>query len=391
MKHIICGTLVDGTGGAPAKDVVITIDGERIDRILPQSQFVPAAGDEVVDLSGCTVTPGFVDCHDHLCLNLGDEAAQCAQSDVALTITSVANARAMLESGITTLRDCGEKALIDIEVKKAVEAGLIPGPRLVTAALPIMRTGGHGHFLGREADGPWEVRKAVREQLKNGAEMIKILPSGGMSTRGSSPVGLEMTREEIGAAIDEAHRAGRKIAAHVHGGPAARICIEAGCDSIEHGLLLTPEEITLLAASRCTLVSTAGLSVTLMADDSAPAFYREKLKDAHHRAIELLKLARMLGVRLACGNDTNHARMDLELGAMVEAGFTPLEAITVATRNGAELCGLLEDIGTLEPGKFADLVAFAEDPLEDIAAVHHPEKVFKGGICWFSRASRGVG
>ena len=385
MKYVICGKLINGTGAAPVLGQVLAIDGDRIHSIIPKDAFVPSSEDEVVNLSACTVMPGFVDCHDHFCLNVGDEAAQCAQSDVALAITSVANARKMLESGITTLRDCGEKALIDIEMKRAIEADIVPGPRIVTAAWAIMRTGGQGHFLSREADGPWEVRKAVREQFRNGAEMIKIIPSGGMSTRGSSPTGLEMTREEIAAAIDEAHRAGRKIAAHVHGGPAVRHCIELGCDSIEHGVLFTEEDMEMLSKSETFLVSTSGLNVVLLSDEAVPEFYREKQRKAHDQALENLRRAKRLGVHLACGNDTNHARMDLELGMLVQSGFTPLEAITVATRNGAELCGMLDDVGTLEVGKYADFVAVSGDPLEDISVIRYPEKVFKGGTCYFSK------
>ena len=383
MKYIICGTLIDGTGAMPVNNVVIAVDGERISKIMPAAEFKPACEDEVVDLSNCTVMPGFVDCHDHFCLSVGDEAAQCAQSDVALTIASVANAKMMLESGITTLRDCGEKYLIDIEMKKAIEEGLVPGPRIVTAALPIMRTGGHANFLGREADGPWDVRKAVREQLKAGAELIKIFPSGGMSTRGSSPTGLEMTPEEIEAAVDEAHRANRRVAAHVHGGPAAECCINVGVDSIEHGLLLTPEQIKMIADNGIYLVSTGGLSVVLLDDENVPEFYKAKQRGTMEKILENLRLCKELGVKLACGNDTNHARMDLEMMLLCQGGFTPLEAITIATRNGAELCGLLDDLGTVEVGKYADLVAVEEDPLKDVTVVHHPKMVIKGGECCF--------
>lgn len=385
MRYILCGTLIDGNGGAPRKDAVLAVDGARITDVLTPGDLATDAGASLLDLRAFTVAPGFVDCHDHFCLNIGDEAAQCAQSDVALTISSTANARLILESGITTMRDCGERSLIDLEMKRAIEMGIVPGPRLVTACRPIMRTGGHGHFLGREADGPWDVRKAVREQLKSGAELIKIFPSGGMSTRGSSPTALEMTREEIEAAIDEAHRAGRKVAAHVHGGPAARICIEAGCDSIEHGLLLTPEEIELRAKSDTWLVSTGGLSTVLLQAPNVPEFYRQKTLDSHQRGVENLRRAKALGVKLACGNDTNHGRMDLELAVLVEAGFTPLEAFTVATRNGAAFCGLLEDVGTLEAGKFADLVAFAGDPLANVSAVRKPVMVIKGGKAYVDR------
>lgn len=378
MKYILCGALIDGTGAQPQRDMVLAVEGERIAAVLPRAQF-HADGAEVLDLSGCTVTPGFVDCHDHFCLDAGDEAAQCAQGDIALAVHAAANAGRILRSGITTMRDCGERAYIDVALKAAIDSGDLPGPRLVTSGWPIMRTGGHGFFLGREADGPWEVRKAVREQLKAGVDMIKLIPSGGMSTKGSSPVALEMTREEIEAAIDEAHRGGRKIAIHVHGGPAVRICIEAGADSIEHGLLFTDEDMELLAQRGTYLVSTGGLTSVVLSDPSVPEFYRKKVEDSYRRGRRNLQNAKRLGAKVACGNDTNHGRMDLEIKVLVDGGFTPLEAITCATRNGAQLCGLLDDVGTLEQGKYADLLAFSADPLEDLDALATPCLVMKGG------------
>ncbi len=382
MKYLLCGKLVDGTGAEPRENVVLAIEDERIAAIMDAADY-KGDRDALLDYSGYTITPGFIDCHDHFCLDPGDEAAQCSQSIVALTIHSAANAARILRSGITTMRDCGELSYIDIALKAAIEKGDTQGPRIVTSGYPIMRTGGHGYFLGREADGVDEVRKAVREQLKAGVDMIKLIPSGGMSTRGSSPVGMEMTKEEIEAAIDEAHRAGRKIAIHVHGGPGAVISILAGADSIEHCLLFTEDELKLLAEHGTFLVSTSGLSITIMEDPDCPAFYRKKVEQALENSAINLRIAKSLGAKVACGNDTNHGRMDLEIRALVEGSYTPLEAVTIATRNGAELCGLLDDVGTLEVGKYADLLAFAGDPLTDLDLFHAPSLVMKGGMVEF--------
>lgn len=381
MELILCSTMIDGTGAEGKKNVAIQVEDGKICAITPIPETIPE--DVVVwDLRAYTVLPGFVDCHDHFCIDMGDEAAQCRQPDIAIAIHSTANAERILRSGITTVRDCGEKNYIDIELKKAIESGDVVGPRIVTAGMPVMRTGGHGYYLGVEADGPDEVRKAVRMQLKAGAELIKIFPSGGSSTKGSSPTGLEMTKEEIEAAIDEAHRAGRKVAAHIHGGPAAKICIEAGVDSLEHGARLTDEESHLLAESNTYLVSTGGLSMVALASDNIPDFYREKLEIARKSRALAMSRAYKYGTKIACGNDTNHGRMDLEMKALVEYGMTPLEAIRCGTRNGADLCGLLDVTGTLEVGKFADLIAVNGDPLENVENVKNPVFVMKEGKCY---------
>src|SRR3712207_5822356 len=150
--------------------------------------------------------PGMIDCHEHLCLDVGDEAAQCAQPYARLVVISVHNAKSILLSGITTIRDCGEKDFLDVEIKRAIEERMIEGPRIVISGQPIIRTGGHAHFLGRETDGVADMRKAVREQVKQGVDFIKIMVSGGMSTLGSLPDGQEFSREEIEACIEEADR-----------------------------------------------------------------------------------------------------------------------------------------------------------------------------------------
>lgn len=385
MVSVLCGVLIDGTGKAPKKNQVIRIEEDKIISIIDREKFEAEAGERVIDLSEYSVTPGFVDCHDHLCLDAGDEAAQCAESDVWLSIVSVANAKKIVESGITTMRDCGEKSFIDVEVKRAIEKGIIPGPRLLTAGYPICRTGGHAYHLGREANGADDVRKAVREQLKMGVDLIKIMASGGMSTKGSIPDGQELTDEEIHAAIDEAHRAGRKVSAHIHGGSALRAAVEASVDSIEHGGMLKDDDLQLMAEKGTYLVSTAGLAEVILADPDVPKFYHKKVKDSVERRIKIISKAREFGVKIAVGNDTNHAHMDMELKALTESGFTNMEAIVAATKNGADLCGILDQVGTLEEGKLADLVAFEGNPLEDIRTIGKPMLVMKGGHIEFEK------
>ncbi|MGI6250316.1 MAG: amidohydrolase family protein [Anaerolineaceae bacterium] len=380
MLYIYCGQLADGTSQPISQKQALIISDGRILRIENIDQVKPSDGDTLLDLSNYTVTPGFIDCHDHVSIDIGDDAAQCAQSDARLSIIAVTNVMKMLTCGITTMRGCGEKSYLDIEIKNAIEEGLIKGPRILTSGHPICRTGGHGYSLSREADGEDDVRKAVREQLKQGVDLIKIMASGGMSTKGSQPYSQELTDVEIQAAIDEAHRAGRKVAAHLHGGSAVKGAIAASVDSIEHGALLTEEDLKVIAESDTFLVSTAGLMQVILADPAVPEFYYQKIQRYVSRSHEILSQARALGVKLAVGTDTNHGRIDLEIQALIRVGFSPIEALSIATKNGAILCGLDKDLGTLEPGKIADLLAFVNDPLEDPVQFERPILVMKNGV-----------
>jgi len=374
--RIRAGKLVDGTGAEPAFDVVITVEGDRIVSVAPA-----AGSTEPVDFdfSGSTVIPGLIDCHDHLDLDVGDEEAQSKEPTSYLSMRAVANAKTVVEAGITTMRYLGAANGVDVEMKRAIDAGEIPGPRLFIAGYPIMRTGGHAHFIGREADGVDDVRKAVREQLKVGADVIKIMASGGMSTKGSSPVVQEFTDAEIAAAIDEAHRAGRKIAAHAHGGPGVTVAIENGIDTVEHGVLLTQEQVELLAKSDAILVSTEAVARAVAAMPGMPDHYKAKIEGTIAASSQMLKWARAAGVTVAVGCDTVHGAMDVEMAALVEAGWTPIEAIRSMTLNGAKVLDREAELGSVEAGKIADLVVLAEDPTADTAALRSVQRVMKAG------------
>jgi imidazolonepropionase-like amidohydrolase len=366
MDYVVCGTLIDATGTPPQTGKALLIEHGRITEIVDRGSVPAPAGANVIDLDGLTVMPGMIDCHEHLCLDVGDEAAQCAQPYARLVVISVHNAKAILEQGITTIRDCGEKDFLDVEIKRAIEEGMIPGPRLIISGQPIIRTGGHAHFLGRETDGVADMRKAVREQVKRGVDFIKIMVSGGMSTLGSVPDGQEFSDEEIAACMDEAHRAGRPVCAHIHGGPGLKVAVDAGVDTVEHGALLKEDEVKYLAEHDVWLVSTDGVGQVAADLPDAPEHYRRKAQagKAHRRAVR--EWGRAYGVKVAVGTDTNHARMDMEMQAL--------------TCRGAELLGMEDSLGTLTKGKLADVIAVDGDPLSDPAALRNVRFVMKEGV-----------
>jgi imidazolonepropionase-like amidohydrolase len=385
--YIKCGTLIDATGAQPMPNKTLVVEQDRITAIVDSADPIPDEDVEIIDLGRYTVMPGMIDCHEHLSLDVGDEAAQCSQPLPYLTMVAVANARKILQAGITTMRDVGEKGFIDVEIKRGIEAGLIQGPRLLTSGHPIIRTGGHAHFIGRETDGVGDMRKAVREQLKQGVDLIKIMVSGGMSTKGSLPDSQEFSDEEIQACIEEARRNGRKVAAHLHGGPGLKVAVAAGVHTVEHGKLFTEEDVKTVANSDTWLITTVGVGEVAANDPSAPAFYREKAARASANGLKVRKWAKEYGAKVAVGNDTNHCCMDTEARALIEAGWSPMEALQALTIRGAEVCGLEDKVGTLEVGKLADIIAVDGDPLADIAALRAVSFVMKAGKVEFGEAA----
>lgn len=382
-KYILCGALITGVEAEPLKNKAIVVEDDKIKAIINASE-VPRSDAEVIDLTGRTVLPGLIDSHEHLIVDPGDEAEQCAETLPYLSMKAMWNAKAILKAGITTMRDVGERYFIDVDVKRCIEAGLIQGPRLLISGHPIIRTGGHAHFLGRETDGVGDMRKAVREQLKQGVDLIKIMASGGMSTKGSLPDAQELSDEEIIACVDEARRNGRKVVAHLHGGPALKVCIEAGVHSVEHGILYTEEDVKLVANSPTWLVFTTGVGMVAMESPDTPAHFKAKAAASHANGLKVRKWAKQYGVKVAVGTDTNHGRMDTEAKALIEAGWSPMEAIQACTIKGAELCGLGDKTGTLEAGKWADIIAVDGDPLADMNKLRDVTFVMKAGKVEFA-------
>lgn len=374
---VICGKLVDGTGAGAVGPVAVRLRSGVIEDVRAGGSF--AAKGNVLDLSDYTIIPGFVDCHDHLDLDIEAEMSGSMETESLswTTVTAVKNARLMVESGITTLRNVGTRPPVDLCVKRATEQGWIPGPRVLVGGA-VGKTGAHGRYWAKiEADGPYEVLKAVRKQVYYGSDLIKLYATSGSAERKRNfaagmaepeprdrdPLAPEMSKEEVDIAIEEAHRCGLKVAAHAHGGEGADWLIAAGVDSIEHGGLLSERQLKEMARKGIFLVLTNGVKTLLATTPTVPQSTRERALGSFDRFPEWMARIRRSGVRLAVGCDVNHGHPLVEIQAMVSGGFTPMEALIAATASGAELCGIERTVGTVQPGKVADLIALKGDIL----------------------------
>ena len=375
-KTLFCGTVIDCTGTAAKHNCLIKVEDDKIASITSGRKKVPA---DAVDLSDCTVLPGFIDCHDHLGIDMGDEVAQSKEPLAYTVVKGVANARFILSQGVTTVRDVGEQEHVDVAWRRAINEGLIDGPDLLICGKFITRTGGHAWFFGNEVDGTDGIRRSVREQLKQQVDWIKIMVSGGSSTPGSVVKMAEYSEEEIKACIDEAHRANRKVAAHIHGGPGAAWAIKHGVDTIEHGAFLLDSDLKMMAENGTWLVSTAGLIWAILNTPGMPQEYLAKAKKSLEFAKSVLKKARNLGVKIAYGGDTYHGHPSTEYKLLLEEGFPAIEALQVLTLNGAKLCDLEEIKGSLEVGKQADIIAIKGDPLSNADCLENICYVMKAG------------
>lgn len=372
---IACGKIITGSGDAIENGTIAVDAGGRIESIARGG----ASAGKVLDWSAYTVMPGLVDVHDHLSIDMGDEEAQARESTVTHVLRSARNARTLLHAGITTLREVGARGHIDLEIRDAVARGEIEGPRLLVSGQFLTRTGGHGWFFTEEADGPDEVRKAVRKQAKARVDLIKFMATGGIGTPNSVPTAPGYTKAEVEAIVDEAHACGLKVAAHLYGGPAARWAIDAGLDSVEHGAFLDRADLEAMRDQGTYLVVTWGVIDKASRSEDVPDYFRTKAEQAMRSYKRVLEQAIELGVNIAVGGDTYHARTTDELVALLDAGMTPMQALQAATRNGADLCGVLDRTGTIETGKWADLIAVEGDPLVDIHALERVRGVMKEG------------
>lgn len=348
-----------------------------------------AAAATEVDGRGMTQTPGLIDCHVHLCFDGNADFAGEARemtTDAVATVKAVRNAARTLEHGVTTVRDLGGRGDAVIQVGRAVERGIVPGPRILAAGRALTITGGHGHTLGiaREVDGPDAVRRAVREEIRAGATAIKVIATGGVLTPGITADFTAFTPEELEAAVDEARTWGRVVAAHAIGPTGILQAIAAGVDSIEHGSMLTAEGARLMKERGTFHVPTiSAIRGMVEHPDEVPAYAVEKATMLADLAREGFRRSIRAGVRIACGTDAGtpfnpHGNTPLEIVRMVEWGLTPLKAMRAATSGAAELL-LTPEVGTVEVGKAADLVLFGASPLEDIRAVLEPRTVMKAG------------
>jgi imidazolonepropionase-like amidohydrolase len=398
--RLVSARLLDVDKGELLEPGELLIRGERIVEVSPAA--VP--GDAVtLDLGDLTLLPGLMDMEVNLILGGPDHRSPLnpVQDDPAVrTLRAVANARRTLRAGFTTVRNLGlfvptGGLLLDVALKKAIDLGWIDGPRVVPAGHAITPTGGHldptmfqalaPHIMPLTveegiANGVSEVRRAVRYQIKYGAELIKVCVSGGIMSHTGPPGAQQYSDEELRAVVDEAHRRGLKVAAHAHGDDGIRAAIEAGIDCIEHGSLMGDETLELLIERGTFLVPTTYLADGMDLSGAAPEL-QAKAADVFPRAKETIRKAVERGARIACGTDAPaipHGSNAKELLALVDRGMTPLGAIRAATTVAAELIDV-EDRGRLAPGLLADVIAVAGDPLTDIAATEDVRFVMKGG------------
>ncbi|MFC0686628.1 metal-dependent hydrolase family protein [Novosphingobium clariflavum] len=399
---IHAGRLIDGTGAAPRQNVSILITDQRITAIQPG--FVTPAGADVVDLSDKTVLPGLIDTHDHI--TAGWHAGDPIRNSVTRTnyedaIEATVFTRNTLLAGFTSVRDCGADTQVVVALKKSIEDGVVPGPRMWVAGTPLGPTGGHGdavnglrpefadipHVSDNVIDSPDAARLAVRRLKREGADFIKIMPSGGVMSIGDDPRHQLMTDDEIKAVIDTAHALGMKVAAHAHGKDAIDHTIALGVDSIEHGSYADAASYKLFKQHGAYLVPTmlVGERVYQRARE-----HPEQLNPSTaEKALTIAPLLRRnlhdayaAGVRIAFGTDTfglsSHGENAQEFALLVAAGMTPMDAIKTATGNAADLLGSA-DVGTLQAGRYADVIAVDGDPLSDVKVLEHVGFVMKGG------------
>lgn len=392
----------DGLSASPAADGVVLVAGDRVQ--AAGSGLAIPAGATVVELGDATLLPGWIDLHTHVSGEMGESFLQSFFEGLRRgvpeqSIRSTVFARRLLEAGFTTIRNLGAAHRIDAGLRDAIAAGVVPGPRIVAATYALGARGGHcdetgfpegtfGDESGVEhgiASGPDQFREAVRYQLKFGADVIKVCATGGVLSLGDEVDTPQLTQEEMNALVDETHRLRRKVAVHAHGAEGAKVAIRAGADSIEHGSFLDDEALRMMKERGTWLVPTflAGEYVTKgPGAESLPPAIREKADAAiAERSVTMRKAIRM-GVPIAFGTDSGvspHGINAEEFALMVEHGMTPRAALVAATIDAARALGREDELGSLEPGKLADVVAVAGDPFADIRATERVVLVMKGG------------
>src|SRR5499427_8538615 len=380
------GRLLDVRTGELRSNQAIVIEGEKIAHVGPASEVKAAAGDTTIDLPDATVLPGLIDMHTHLTFDLTSLGYEgLAISTAREALHGARNARRTLEAGFTTVRNVGAKDYADIALRDAINDGDVIGPRIVASGPALGITGGHCdenllppafHLQGDGvADGVEAVQHKVREVIKYGADVIKICATGGVLSKGDDPNASQFTLEEMRAIVADAHRLGRRVAAHAHGAEGVRWASEAGVDSVEHGHLMDEESIATLKKNGTYIVPTLYLmdwNRENLAKRNAPDYVVKKMQMVMGQGEGMMKKAFAAGLKVGLGTDAAvypHGLNAHELGVYVRLGMTPLQAIQAATVNDADLLGWSSKVGTIESGKWADIIAVDGDPLQDVTTL----------------------
>jgi len=406
LTYIKAGRLFDSTSDAMKTNMVIVVEGDRIKQVGAAAEIKIPAGANVIDLSNATVLPGLIDLHTHLGSRADryDEIYNFKDTPFHSAFAGVLNAKTTLAAGFTTVRDVGSAPFLAVDLRNSINEGFIPGPRIVAAGPGISITGGHGDLNNYApqvsvmmfpehrdfgiADGADQVRQTVRAQVKYGVDAIKILATGGVLSKGTNPGAPQYTPEELKAAADEAHAHGRTIAAHAHGAEGIKNAIRAGIDTIEHCSFIDDEGIR-LAKERGTF-----LVMDIYNDDyilgkaiefKIPQEFVEKEKLVGRTQRENFEKAFRAGAKMAFGTDAGvypHGDNAKQFAYMVKFGMTPAQALRAATATSAAAIKRDKDVGTIEAGKFADIIAVDADPLKDVTVMEKVSFVMKGGTVY---------
>ncbi|HEX4484851.1 MAG TPA: amidohydrolase family protein [Terriglobales bacterium] len=389
------GKLVDVKSGKLLSNQAVVIQGEKIVSVGPAADIKALPSDRVVDLPNATVLPGLIDVHTHLTSDPSFGYEQLGISIPREALTGAKNARITLDAGFTTVRNVGAGAYTDVALRDAINAGDVPGPRMLVSGPALGITGGHcdNNLLPFEyhvteegvADGIPAVQHKVREVIKYGADVIKICATGGVLSKGDDPQASQYTLEEMKAIVADAHRLGRKVAAHAHGAQGILWASEAGVDSVEHCSYINDEAIAALKKNGTYMVPTLYLADWLtenMQKIGMPEMYAKKMRDIVPIVRQNVGHAFASGVKVAFGTDAAvypHGLNAHEFAIYVKLGMTPAQAIQTATVNAADLLGWSDKVGTVEAGRWADLIAVDGDPLQDVTRLQQVKFVMKGG------------
>ena len=398
--------LFDGKSSSLLQNGVVIVRGDKI--VDAGSNLPLPSGAQVIDLGDATLSPGFMDAHTHLTADFSGNYNERRLQELDLNVSEQAIratvfARATVEAGFTTVRDLGSRFVasrefVDVALRNSINKGTIVGPRMLVATKGIGATGGHfdptsgfrDFLFGREPDytdgianGPDEIRKAVRFEVKNGADVIKAAVSGGVLSLADEVDTPQLTPAEMAALVDESHRLRRKVAVHCHGDQAAREAIEAGVDSIEHGSFMKPETLAMMKKKGTYLTPTLMATEWIMGKlANYPAALQEKAKAAFNARSEMFRNAVKMGVKISFGTDAAvypHGKNAKEFKLMVDLGMSSIDALKSATTSDAELFGVAQKLGTLEKGKLADVIGMPDDPTTDITATARVSFVMKEG------------
>jgi len=389
--------LVDVRTGKTLDAQTIVVSGDRILSIAPTASTPAAPGDSVVDLGPLTALPGLIDVHTHLTMSTNfDPLSRITETDAKDAINGVANARVTLLAGFTTVRNVGASGFVDVDLRDAINAGQVPGPHMQVSGPLIGITGGHcddnllpyryHDVADGVADGIPAVQHKVRENIKYGVDLIKICATGGVLSKGDDPQASQFTLEEMKAMVAEAHRLGRKVAAHAHGAQGILWASEAGVDSIEHGSYIDDAGIAEMKKYGTYLVPTLYLEDWIAQYGHLPVYSQQKMIDVSAVAKKNIRHAYESGVKIALGTDASvypHGLNGHELEVYVrDLGMTPLAAIQTATLNAADLMGWTDRVGSIEPGKWADIIAVDGNPLDNIKLLQDVRFVMKAGAVY---------